>query len=574
MERDSVHSYKYFNVSVYVPVHNVNEMTDFQEFDKAFSHLEKNIRIGRVYIENFRGEQWATEEQLLRVKDYFEKKGIAVSGGLTPVGVRLPGRDGSVSLCYSKPYDEEKLLRAVEMNARLFDEFIFDDFFFLNCRCAECVKKRGNRTWAEFRLTEKKRIIEDLVMGPAHRINPNVNVILKYPQWFEVFNELGYDLGMEPPMFDSIYTGTETRNPLYGQQHLPKYLSYFTMRLYEAAAPGRNLGGWFDPYESTYSLTSYLEQGYLTLFGKAKEAMLFCLGSLLKSATDFRLFAPAVGEMFAEADEYLGDLGSPVGVPAYLPQNARGEDNIHSYLGMIGFPTEPVMQYPFDAKTVFLAQGALMDPDIAEKMEQTLLSGGDVIVTSNFVRKMGLEKFRQFAYVDVTDRKALVTNYGVSYDTGGSISGVYPGRKPVLLTQIDAGVNDIWEQACAWGEDNNFPIVLRTNYGDGRIIVITIPDDYGDLYNYPDEVLHAIRSQADKTMKYILDAPSRIQLFVYDNDKAIIRSDFENVTWVSLEVPEGKTQAVDLVSKRSFAVTNGKIRFRANPGVNYVLDIR
>ena len=121
MERDSVHSYKYFNVSVYVPVHNVNEMTDFQEFDKAFSHLEKNIRIGRVYIENFRGEQRATEEQLLRVKDYFEKKGIAVSGGLTPVGVRLPGRDGSVSLCYSKPYDEEKLLRAVEMNARLFE---------------------------------------------------------------------------------------------------------------------------------------------------------------------------------------------------------------------------------------------------------------------------------------------------------------------------------------------------------------------------------------------------------------------------------------------------------------------
>ena len=573
MERDKVRSYRNFNAALYVPVSNINSMTDLEAFDRAFQHSEKNVKVGRVYIENFRGEQWAAEEQLLRVKDYFEKKGIAVSGGLTPVGIRLPGRDGSVSLCYSKPDDEEKLLKAVEMNARLFDEFIFDDFFFLNCRCAECVKKRGNRTWAQFRLEEKERIIKDLVMGPAHRVNPNVNVILKYPQWFEVFNELGYDLEKEAALSASIYTGTETRNPLYGQQHLPKYLSYFTMRLYEAAAPGRNLGGWFDPYESTYSLTSYLEQAYLTLFAKAKEAMLFCLGSLLPSATDFRLFAPAVGEAFAEMDAYLGELGNPVGVPAYLPHNARGEDNIHSYLGMIGFPTEPFMQYPADAKTVFLAQGSLADPGIDDKMEQTLLAGGDVIVTSNFVRKMGLDRFRRFAYVDVTDRKALVTDYGVSYDTGGSISGVYPGRKPVLLTQIDSGVNDIWEQACAWGEDNNFPIVLRTNYGDGRIIVLTIPDDYGDLYNYPDEVLHLIRKQASKTMKYTLDAPSRVQLFVYDNDKVIIRSDFENVTWVGLEVPEGKTQAVDLVSGRRFGVTDGKIRFRANPGVNYVLDI-
>ncbi len=102
MERDRIHSYKNFNVSVYVPVHNVNQMTDFSEFDKEFQHLQRNIRIGRVYIENFRGEQWAAEEQLLKVNEYFENKGIAVSGGLTPVGIRLPGRGGSVSGIYPR----------------------------------------------------------------------------------------------------------------------------------------------------------------------------------------------------------------------------------------------------------------------------------------------------------------------------------------------------------------------------------------------------------------------------------------------------------------------------------------
>ena len=73
------------------------------------------------------------------------------------------------------------------------------------------------------------------------------------------------------------------------------------MRYLESAAPGRNLGGWFDPYECTYNLTSYLEQGYLTLFAKAKEVTLFCLGSLIE-APDFRLFPAAVGEMFEEVE--------------------------------------------------------------------------------------------------------------------------------------------------------------------------------------------------------------------------------------------------------------------------------
>ena len=569
MDRDKVRSYQNFNVSLYCPVFSIKDIDDFNAFDEEFQHIEKHVKIGRVYLENYRGEEWTPEEQLLKVKDYFEKKGIATAGGITPVAKGDPSRDGFVSLCYSKPGGEEQLVKAVEMNARIFDEFIFDDFFFLNCRCEACVKKRGNRTWKDFRLAEKKRLITDCVMGPAKKINPNVNVILKYPQWFEVFNELGYDLKMEPAMFDTIYTGTETRDPQYSHQHLPKYLSYFTMRLYEAAAPGRNLGGWFDPYECTYNLNSYLEQGYLTLFGKAKEVMLFCMGSLLKSATPFRLFAPAAGEMFAEADEYMGELGKPVGIPAYMPHDARGEDNIHSYLGMIGFPTEPYQEYPEDAKTVFLAQGALADPDLPEKMEKTLLAGGDVIVTSNFVRKMGFDKFRRFAYVDVTDRKALVQEYGAP-----STHDIYVGRKPALITQIDTGVNDITVLSCAFGEDNNFPIVCRTNYGDGRLTIITIPDDFGALYLYPREVLYSIRQQGEKSVPYTLDAPSRVQLFVYDNDKVIIRSDYENITTVGLEVPEGKTEAVDLVSGRSFPVKDGRVTFRAMQGINYVLDVR
>ena len=385
-ERMNKMSYRNFNVAVYCPVANVNQITDFEEFDKRFRLLYDNVKIGRVYLECYRGMDWCSKEHLLKVKEYFENKGIATSGGITTCDTS--NNMGFASLCYSNEKGQEILKKAVALNAEVFDEFIFDDFYFLNCRCADCVKNKGDRSWSQFRLDQKKWITEELVMKTAKEINPDVNVIVKYPQWYEDYNETGYDLVMEPALFDSIYTGTETRNPTYSQQHLPKYLSYFVMRYLESAAPDRNLGGWFDPFECTYNLTSYLEQGYLTLFAKAKEITLFCLGALIDSP-DFRLFPPAVGELFEEVDAYLGKLGNPVGVAAYRPEYARGENNLHNYLGMCGIPLEPYIDYPEKEKVIFLTEGAAGDNDIVEKMKKSLLSGTDVIVTSGFVRKLG-----------------------------------------------------------------------------------------------------------------------------------------------------------------------------------------
>lgn len=380
---------------------------------------------------------------------------------------------------------------------------IFDDFFFINCRCSACVEQKGDRSWSQFRLEQKKQITEEIVMKTAKEINPDINVIVKFPQWYESFNETGYDLKMESELFDSIYTGTETRNPVYAQQHLPKYLSYFAQRYYESAAPGRNLGGWFDPYECTYNLTSYLEQGYLTLYAKAEEVTLFCLGSLINDPA-YRLFPAAIGEMFEEIDEYMGKLGKPVGAAAYKPTYGRGEDNVHSYLGMCGVPFEAYIDYPEEEKVVFLAEGAADDKDIIAKMKKSLLSGSDVVVTSGFVRKVGAA-FGEFVNVKYSSRKAIVSEYANTKDNGITISGKYAGNKPVLIPQMDYCTNDVWELAAAYAMDNNFPIVLRCSYGEGRISVITIPDNMGDIYNYPNQVLGAIRELFTAQMPVMID---------------------------------------------------------------------
>lgn len=563
-------SYQNFNVAVYCPVHNVNGITDEAEFESRFRHLTDHVKIGRAYVECYRGLEWASKEQLLKVKAYFEGKGIAVSGGITTCAGEND-QDGFVSLCYSKPEGQEILRKAVALNAEVFDEFIFDDFYFLNCRCKDCVARKGERSWSEFRLSEKRRITEEIVMKTAKEVNPDVNVIVKFPQWYEVFNETGYDLKMEPSLFDSIYTGTETRNPVYAAQHLPKYLSYFIMRYLESAAPGRNLGGWFDPYECTYNLTSYLEQAYLTLFAKAKEVALFSLGSIIDDPT-FRLFAPVVGELFDEVDGYLGQLGNPVGAAAYRPANGRGEDNIHNYLGMCGIPLEPCIAYPEKEKVIFLAEGAADDPQIVSKMKKSMLEGGSVIVTSGFVRKLG-DGFSEFVNVKYSVRKAMVSEFADSKNSGVSISGKYTGVKPVLIPQMEYCTNDVWELAAAYGTDNNFPVVLRCSYGDGNISIITIPDDMGDLYHYPVQVLGVIRGLFGKEMPAVLEGPSGIQLFSYDSGHIIVRSDLPYMEDVTLKVADGVRMAKDIVRNVELPVTGGRLPLHTVPGVNCVLEL-
>jgi hypothetical protein len=563
-------SYRNFNVSVYCPVGNVNSITDFEDFDRRFRLLYDNVKIGRVYLECYRAMEWCDKEQLLKVKSYFESKGIATSGGITTCD---DGKDeGFVSLCYSTEKGREILRKAVAMNAEVFDEFIFDDFFFMNCRCEACIKAKGDRSWSEFRLAQKKEIVEDIVMKTAKEINPDINVIVKYPQWYEDYNETGYDLVMEPARFDSIYTGTETRNPAYSQQHLPKYLSYFIMRYLESAAPGRNLGGWFDPYECTYNMTSYLEQGYLTLFAKAKEVTLFCLGSLIDDSS-YRLFAPALGEMFKEMDEYLGSLGNPLGVAAYRPGNARGENNLHNYLGMCGIPLEPYITYPEQEKVIFLSEGAASDEKILDKMKQSLLAGSDVIVTSGFVRKLG-EQFGEFVNVAYTSGKALVSEYADTKDNGLSVSGRYSGDEKILIPQLSYCTNDIWELAAAYGTDNNFPVVLRCSYGKGKLSILTIPDNMGDIYHYPEKVLNVIRDLFTKNLPVQLEAPAGVQLFAYDNQKIILRSDLPYYESVTLRLPKNTTKVRDIVKGSELPVEGGRLTLQLAPGVNYILDLQ
>ena len=507
--------YENFKVAVYCPLSTLAKITDFSKFSDVFARVTKNIEVDKVYIEVFGGGHFASKEKLLEAKKFFEERGIRVGGGLGTFGNSAGRRLGYVSLCYTNPEHRDWIKRSSELAAEFFDEVIIDDFFFTNCKCPTCIRARGDRSWKDFRLELMMEVSRDFVIGPAKAIRPDMNVIIKYPNWYDCYQETGYNQKEQPAIFDQIYTGTETRDPLYTQQHLPKYLGYFLMRYNENIAPGRNGGGWFDIYECGRSPSLYTAQADMTVLAGTKEITLYSLGELV--APHNRIFAPLAGTELAMLDRLAPKLGTPIGTACYKPFYSDGEAYLHGYIGMLGISLEPYAQYPHGASRIFLTESAAADPTILAKVEASLLAGADVTVTSGFVRATQDRGFEQLARVRVTDRRATVHEYGIS-PRGMTFEERVGGEKSVTLPWLTFATNDTWQIVFGLCGENNLPILLGADYGNGRLNILTVPDNYAELAHLPAEALAHIRSAMSEEHSVELDAPAGICFFRYDND--------------------------------------------------------
>src|SRR5206468_4256313 len=347
------------------------------------------------------------------VKREFAAHGIETSGGVTLAAGGAGGQFGTFD--YENPADRAECERAVRLIARHFDEVILDDFFFYTSKSDADIAAKGSRSWTDYRVDRMREASRNLVLGPARQENPRVKVIIKYPNWYEHFHGTGYDLAEQAKMFDAIYTGTETRDPVITDQLLQQYESYEIYRYLSNVRPGANLGVWADTYD-TRSIDRYAEQLWDGLFAKAPEQMLFNWAPMAelnpavagerpwsKQSTSFKWpigaggWASAANEALQLADEAVGELGKPIGVASYRPPHATGEDFLHNYIGNLGVPIELYPDYPANAHTVLLTQSAATDPNIMAKIDASLRAGANVIVTSGFLQGTQDRGFGQLA---------------------------------------------------------------------------------------------------------------------------------------------------------------------------------
>lgn len=566
-------SYKNFNTAIYARVYEVQKMDDLDWLQERFDIMQKHIKIDKIYLETHRDMVVAEQATLDKVKKFFHDRGIKTSGGIT---ITVNERNRFETYCYSNPEHRQKLKEVVEHTARNFDEVILDDFFFTSCKCKLCIKNKGDQSWTDFRLQLLTEAAKELVLAPARKVNPNVEVVIKYPNWYDHFHGLGFNLETEPALFDGLYTGTETRDPS-SNQHLQAYLGYLIFRYFDNLKPGGNRGGWVDSGGMHYA-DRYAEQLWLTLFAKAPEQTFFDFRQLvrpiderlrgewqdLETSLNFdEMIAPAKnddgslsedaklsllgGYALEQVDQFIGELGNPIGIKSYKPFHSVGEDFLQTYLGMIGIPMDLVPEFPEGESMVILTEQAAFDLDIIEKMKKHLMDGNDILITSGLLRVLqdrGLDDIAELRY---TDRKAIVNKFRTGW-------GPFADAKTeMLIPQIQYYTNDSWEEISAFNETNGWPILHSASYANAHLYVLTIPESFTDLYNFPNAVLNRIRQTVSKDMPVRLDGLGKISLFVYDNDTFIIESFLDESTDVSIITKNDVNVLADIVQKNEIA---------------------
>ncbi len=555
-----------FDVAVYIPVSVVERLEDPERLSREWDLINNQVQVDKVYIEVQRDRRLASDELIEQLKRFFESKGVRVAGGMALSNGSVGGQFRS--FCYTDPDDREFIKKAAELAARHFDEVIQDDFFFVTTKYDSDIAQKGDRSWTQFRLDLMREAAENLLIKPAKAVNPQVKMVIKFPNWYEHFQGLGFDLEVEPKLFDGIYTGTETRDPEITDQNLQQYESYLIYRYFENIKPGGNGGGWVDTYSIRY-VDRYAEQLWDTLFAKAPEITLFEWSGMCRpvfrgdrdawedkpTSLDYdrmlrgcRVAGPAdsagseptmacvAGYAVGQVDGFLGKLGQPIGIKSYKPYQSWGEDFLHNYLGNIGIPIDLHPTFPADADLVLLTESAKFDPDIVDKIKRQLVAGKSVVITSGLLRALEDKGIQDIVEVDYTDRKVLATQYLSGFGAGSGVGLGDEASPEILLPDIRFLTNDSWPIIRALANGRGYPLMLMNRYSRGVLYIWTIPENFNDLYRLPSPVTSAIKDRVMAGFPVRLDGPSHVALFVYDNDTLIVQSYRDGETDVTVSL--------------------------------------
>jgi hypothetical protein len=551
--------YHSFNAAVYVRAYEVDRMKDDRWLQQSWEVISRAVKVNKVYLESHRDKLLVDGATLEKAKAFFAARGVQTFGGITWTRNESNRFE---TFCYANAADRAWVKHVAEETARHFDDIILDDFFFTSCKSEEEIQARGNRTWTQYRLERMREVARDLVVGAARRINPKVRVVIKFPNWYEHFQDMGFDLEQEPYLYDGVYTGTETRDPVSSPQHLQAYNGYAIFRYFDNLRPGFNHGGWVDP-PGVRSLDNYAEQLWVTLFAKAPEITLFDYRQLLGvfaptlrgawqggEPTSFNYdamlrgyyaaggpaampptYAVPAGAALQHADAVIGQLGRPLGVAVYRPFASLGEDFLPSFLGMIGIPIDLQPRFPASAHTVVLTQDAAADPKIVALIEAHVRAGGNVIITSGLLGKLQSRGIDRIANLYLTGPDALVRSFlggRTTLDIG----------EPMLIPQVHFITNDTWELASSIAGDNGFPMLTDSPYGKGHLFVMTIPNNAADLYRLPAAILDIYRRTASADLAVRLaDGASKVALYEYDNGTFVVESFNDEAVTVQVSVP-------------------------------------
>ncbi len=505
-------------MSAYLTAGTVKRVATERNFRRDAVRRAFRFGVTKVFLEVYRGGTVLTEDELIRARDHFESEGIATAAGIATVpggdvGVRQEGPLGWFN--WQNPKTAEDLEPIVRMAARVFDEFVLDDFFCTGDVSAESLEARGGRSWSEYRRALMTELATSLFIDPAREENPDITMIIKYPQWYDLFHRFGYDVAAESPLFDKVWVGTESRG-FYTQRFgfMPPYEGFVNYRWIADVSGPHTQGAWFD--HGDCDANDFVDQAYQTVLAGAPEITLFNFNNLMEGHPGHLAFR--------EQYNHMADLAGVVkehpvtGVAAYKPPNSEAglDINIIDHIGMLGVPIVPVATYPADALVVFLPTQAAADPGIADLVDGSLRNGARVIMTRGFLSAMANRRTPVLSEADADLAKAAKIGFNgdrTAIDPPLNVAkGPDSGAAIALLTAYDGGEAVPFLTRAAVGKGtvhvlNTYTYTQEDFDAVGEVLLA--PQPLG-LMNVPDEWAGTIRRAFIEPFGYEFTAPARV----------------------------------------------------------------
>ncbi len=380
-----------------------DHITSAEGLDKAVQWC-KETGLTRVFIESFRGGYYAEKEALIKARDRFRKEGFDVAGCVTTVNVGKNGIGGwGNTPCYTSDKTVKEMEKIFEYTASVFDLIMIDDFLFTECTCEDCTAAKGDLTWAKFRSDLLVGFNREHILKPAKAANPNARVIIKYPLWYDSFQDRGYEVVQESRDFDFTWVGTETRD--YNYDVKPngevQYNAFFIMRWLDGIGGGKAGGGWIDALGTTPA--TYVEQARQTVLGNGREIMLFSYGGLQRESnkyggwdgtplTDVLAFRQELPLLFDLARSIKGQQLKGIYLPKLPNSEPVKESYIFSFFGMLGLPLVPGHELTSNHGSVIYTTHALKETGFSGKLAGILNSGKQVLITEELAKRLKDQK--------------------------------------------------------------------------------------------------------------------------------------------------------------------------------------
>ena len=519
------------NYAIYFTSHDVDSLLAAPErFKKTMAYFAP-VKAVHAYLEGT-GQGEIDVALFKRVADRFRAMGIKVSGAMVPTGPHGPS-------VYNNPDDMAALQRRMEALAQVFDDIILDDWLFTTATDEKSVADRGNQSWADYRtkliLEQSKKYIID----PAKKVNPNVKVTIKYPNWYEGHRDNGYDVYHETQMFDQMAVGIETRNRMVHDQHIPVYSGYMFQRWWPSVDPKKWVGSWLDNYDMKGDPNDYVAQVWQAVLAQTPEIILWCAGQLYPTNPSSDVYSHFV-RMLPEFDRVAGMLkGEPRGVPIHLPYGSTGEYNIFAYFGMSGIPLAPVAKFPTEGKNAIFTLHSLTDGSLgrdtllADEMIDRLKNGKDVFMTWDLWRRLRRSEFKNTLML-VPGGEGTVTSDQFRLKLGWFRQELIKSDRPFTFPKIETTTWPYVRDVAVERDDYDYGVLFHAEYLKGNIYVLNMPDNAYDLLRLPAKALDIIRRAFDEELGVELNGPGGVGMYLFGDHQYVLYNMSDEVAPMTL----------------------------------------